>query len=79
MKLQIITPHDKKDIDVAWVELETPVGNFVIHSGHAPTVLTLLPKHSVIFRTKAGIEESVLINNGVVNIDREKVIIITDE
>jgi len=79
MRLQIITPHDEKDIDIAWVELETPVGNFVIHGGHAPTVLTLLPKHPVIFRTKSGVEESVLINNGVVDIDREKVIIITDE
>ena len=43
MQLRIISPSGEKKFKIAWVEVDTPVGNFVIHSGHAPTVLTLLP------------------------------------
>ena len=61
MLLQIISPAYKKTFSISWLEVDTPVGNFVIQKGHAPTVLTLQPDRDVIYRLKNGQQKTLMI------------------
>jgi len=79
MELCIISPEGAKKFDIAWLEIETPVGNFVIHGGHAPTLLTLLPNHDIIFKLKSGEQEFIPVPSGVVDISREGATVIINE
>lgn len=79
MLLRIIGPSGEKEFNITWIEVETSVGNFVIHTGHAPTVLTLLPDHEVFFQLKTGQRESVKISRGIIEITRETATIILSE
>lgn len=79
MKLHIISPEGEKHVDISWIEVETPVGNFVIHSGHAPTLLALLPKHDILFQRKTGEREIIPVINGIAEITREKVTVIINK
>jgi len=79
MELCIIYPYEKKQFNVSWLEVETPVGNFVIHGGHAPTLLTLLPYHDIIFQLKTGQRELIPVVNGILEITRERATVIINE
>ena len=79
MKLHIIMPEEEKQFSIVWLEIETPVGNFVIHGGHAPTVLTLLPGYDILFKLKTGKQESITVANGIVEITRDGATIISNE
>jgi len=79
MELRIIRPYDEKQFVISWVEVETPVGNFVIHGGHAPTLLSLLPYHDLIFQLKTGQRESIPVINGIIEITRERATVIINE
>ena len=73
MKLTIIKSSKKKEFKVIWVELETPVGNFIIAKGHAPMVVTLSPNKQIIFQLETGKEVSENISGGIANISRHEV------
>ena len=76
MELNITGP-DKQDIlKVAWFEIDTPAGNFIIHAGHAPTILTLLPNSIITIRLKNGKQETIKASNGIVHITRKSATII---
>lgn len=76
MQLIIISPEKKESIDVAWVELNTPTGNYVIQSGHAPMIVTLSPKQAFVYAHKNGKEEIVMVERGIAEITRSQVIIL---
>lgn len=79
MILDIITPLQTWHHDVAWLEINTNVGNFIIQKGHAPTILVLSPGQEISFRLKNGKEESILVQSGIVQVTREKSTIILNE
>ena len=79
MKLRLIRPTEEKNFTIDWLEIETPAGNFVIHGGHAPTLLSLLPDHDIIFKLKSGRQEAVRLSGGMVEITRESATIICSE
>jgi F0F1-type ATP synthase epsilon subunit len=79
MKLQIISPLRILNYDVAWLEVNTNVGNFVIQKGHVPTLLVLSPNEEIIFRLKNGKEESIMVSSGIVEVTREKSTVIIHE
>lgn len=60
MKLIIITPHKKEEHTVAWIEINTLDGNFVIQKGYAPTTFVLTPEKECIFCFKTGKQESII-------------------
>ncbi len=64
MELSIITPTYKKLYAIAWIELETTTGNFVIQPGHAPTILLLTPNNNAIFCLSNGKQETIAIKEG---------------
>ena len=79
MKLDLISPICTLTYDVAWLELHTSAGNFVIQKGHIPTLLVLSPNKDVIFRLKNGKEESITIQSGIAEITRESAIVLFNE
>ena len=79
MKLEIISPMKLQSYEIAWIELNTDVGSFVIQKGHAPTVLVLKPNDEMIFRFEDGKQETVEVGNGIAEITREKVSVIIHE
>lgn len=79
MNLQIISPLRILNYDVAWLEVNTNVGNFIIQKGHVPTLLVLSPNEEIIFRLKNGKEESIMVTSGIVEVTREKSTVIIHE
>lgn len=79
MMLSIITPLRTLDYEVAWLEINTNVGNFVIQKGHVPTMLMLQPHQEITFRLKNGKEESIMAQSGIVEVTREKSTVILNE
>lgn len=76
MKLYLITAEQKQEYTIAWLELNTSVGNFVIKSGHAPTLLSLSSHTKIKFCLTNGKHEIVTINKGIANITRTMVTIL---
>ena len=76
MELNITSPDEQHILKVAWFEIDTPVGNFIIHAGHAPTILTLLPESIITIRLKSGKQETIKAPSGIVHITRKLVTII---
>lgn len=79
MIVTIATPLSRRIINVAWLEVNTPVGNFVIQRGHAPTIIALEPGKPVLYSLKNGKEESLIINRGIVEITRDSVMLLVNE
>lgn len=71
MKLTVVSPTEKKELAIAWIEVNTPVGNFVIQSGHAPMMLTLTPNTPLLVRLKTGKQTSLENPGGFLEINRE--------
>ena len=76
MQLTIISPLKKEQYDIAWVEFNTPLGNFVIQPGHAPTAFTLSEKKQFVYCLKSGKEEVVIVNHGIAEITRTNVTVL---
>ncbi len=79
MNLSILSPKQQRTYKIAWIELTTPVGNFVIQPDHAPMVLTLSPDHAITFGLKSGKQESLMIPRGIVEISRTSVLVLMHE
>lgn len=76
MHLSIISPLAVKEYKISWLELETPIGNFVIQPEHAPTVLTLAPNKMLTFCLSNGKVEEIFVEAGIVEITRKTVTIL---
>jgi F0F1-type ATP synthase epsilon subunit len=79
MELQIINPQQKLSYAVVWIELNTPTGNIIIQSGHAPMVVMLSPGKPLIFKLKTGKQESFIVRQGIAHITRNLTKIIMTE
>ena len=82
MNLKIVSPNPKliKDVDsLSWLELDTPVGNFVILPEHAPTILTLKKNSIIRYGLKIGKHDSISIVDGLAHIKRDQIILLLNE
>jgi len=59
MKLLIVSPQKQEEYAIAWIEINTPDGNFVIQPGYTTTTFILTPDKSCIFCLKTGKKESI--------------------
>ena len=73
MKLSIIDTEKVAMYDVAWVELNTFVGNMVIQAGHVPVIIELLPGHELLFELSTGEQKNIMITQAVAHVMREQV------
>jgi F0F1-type ATP synthase epsilon subunit len=76
MKLTLLTPTHTIVYAIAWLEINTPQGNFVIQPGHAPMIITLSSNESMIFCLENGKQESITITDGIVHINRTEILIL---
>lgn len=76
MKLRIQTPHDQKVFQVAWFEINTPAGNFVIQRGHAPMIVTLSAQQPFIICLNNGKQETFIIDQAILEVNREEALLL---
>ena len=78
MKLEIVSANEHSSYQVAWIELNTLVGNFIIQMGHAPTILSLAPNKTVTFRLKNGKQKTIIVLHGIAHVAREATTLIVE-
>jgi F0F1-type ATP synthase epsilon subunit len=76
MELELISPEKQHTISVAWVELNTPKGSYIIQPGHIPMIIPLSPGEPYLFQNKSGKQEIVMVRDGVAHVQRTKVTIV---
>ena len=54
MNLVVVTPQNKYEYVVQWIEAHTPTGSLFIKPGHAPMMLMLAPGEDFSFLLDAG-------------------------
>ena len=64
MELTIVSPFEKKVIQISWIEVNTPVGNFVMQRGHAPMIVSLSPDKDIIICLVNGKHETIPSHHG---------------
>lgn len=50
IELQIIRPTSKEIIEVEWLDVQTPTGNFIIGKNHSPLVSILKERGRITYR-----------------------------
>lgn len=78
MKLLLISPLHKEEMAIAWIELESKTGNFVIQPGHAPMIIQLKPQSTSTCLLRSGKQKTFAISNGVAHITRDSVTLLLD-
>lgn len=73
MKLSIVDTVKITVYDVAWVEINTPVGNMVIQEKHVPMIIELSSGHELIFELLDGELIRIMIVQAVAHVTREEV------
>ena len=79
MDLQIVTPQETLTYAVAWIEVNTVAGNFVIQPGHAPTILILAQGKEMNFRLVNGKQESFIVERGTLEVTRNSATLILNK
>jgi F0F1-type ATP synthase epsilon subunit len=70
MKLHIITTQKTNELEINWIEFNTPTGNMVIQEGHAPVIIELSSGYELLYQLKSGQTESMMIVQGVAHVTR---------
>ncbi len=73
MTLEILTPNEYRTFVIAWLEVNTGIGNLIIQPGHAPAVMTLADNSTAIATLPAGGEEVIAVPRGVMEVTRSRV------
>lgn len=79
MQLQIAKPTEKRILEISWIDLQTPVGSFVIQPEHAPVILALTPDSTITFGFDDGKQESLVIKSGIAHVTRDSVILLLND
>ncbi len=79
MEFTILSPHEKKTLEVSWIEVNTSAGNFVIQRGHVPTMLLLSPQQPIIICLRNGKQETFITPGGILEVTRQKALLLLYE
>ncbi len=79
MNLTILSPQEKKTYTIAWIEVNTAAGNFVIQSNHVPTVLLVLPHQPITICLTSGKQETFTTPGGALEITRNNATLLIDK
>lgn len=71
MKLRIISPETNQEFDIAWIDVNTHVGNFVILKDHAPMLATLKENKELTFCMQNGKQETITPEGGTIEVARQ--------
>jgi len=71
VKLVIVSPQQKYEYQVEWIEAHTPSGALVFKSGHAPIIVTLVPGADFSFSLITGEKKIIkLLRPGFLEVNR---------
>ena len=77
MKFKILSPTEKRTVNVLWIEANTNQGNFVIQPEHAPIILILKQDSSLLFKEVNKKEnEEISIPNGLLEIQKQQAMLL---
>jgi F0F1-type ATP synthase epsilon subunit len=76
MNLSIISPQETVEHVIAWIEINTPVGNMVIQKDHIPMIVELAPNKEIAYQLSNGKQQSMHIARGFLHVTRTAVKII---
>ena len=79
MELMLLRPSGLQLFPVAWVELTTQQGSFVVQHNHVPMIVSLSYGSSIEFMVTSGKLESIMVQQGIAEITRDKVSIFVHE
>lgn len=79
MELTVTDRTSTRSFSVAWIEINTPTGNFVIQPGHAPSFFILSASQPLIFRLKTGKQTAINVHRGIIEVGRKRATLIVDE
>jgi F0F1-type ATP synthase epsilon subunit len=79
MNFTMISSHNKTVLKVAWIEINTPVGNFVMQRGHIPTILPICPHKPLTVCLANGKQETFHPSGGVIDVNRESALLVLSE
>ncbi|MBV8660840.1 MAG: hypothetical protein JO129_01685 [Candidatus Dependentiae bacterium] len=80
MKFSVISPHSIVHHTIAWVEINTPVGNMVIQENHAPMVVEIEPNSELLFMQPNGKQEAIIVQQGFIHVTRQEIkLLVTKE
>ena len=79
MDLIINSPRQKKQLQITWVEFDTPDRNMIIQPQHAPMIVRLKENSEILYNVVTGKKEVVKITSGIVHITRDSVSIFASE
>ena len=76
MELILISLDQQYTKNIAWIEINTPNGNYIIQKGHAPLIIPLSPNEPLTYQLDSGKKETLMVLSGIADIDRKKISII---
>ncbi|MGE0206831.1 MAG: hypothetical protein AB7R69_03180 [Candidatus Babeliales bacterium] len=79
MNLTIIKPDEKKTVAIAWIEVNTAVGNFVIQPQHVPMALLVLPHQPITMCLSNGKIETFTTSGGILDVKRNEATLLIDQ
>ena len=79
MELTVTDRESSRSFSVAWIEINTPTGNYVVQPGHAPAFFIISPQQPLIFRLKTGKQTAINVRRGIIEVGRQRATLIVDE
>lgn len=80
MKLKIISPAKSSIIEVVWIEINTPTGNFILQNNYTPTTFILSENKQFLYCFKTGKQESLsLPKGGILEVRKSEIIALLKE
>ena len=76
--LEIIRPTSAETINVAWLEVESPTGSFVIGPQHSPLISLLKRKTDLIYQIADGPKIKIDVFGGLLRVQDDRVIVLLD-
>lgn len=76
MKLVIVSPTSKKELDVKWVEVNSAQGNFIIEPGHASLIARLEPGKELTASRDDDTVERFVVADGVLKVHNDIVTVV---
>lgn len=78
MTLTLISPQSSKTVEIEWLDMQTLTGSLVVQPGHAPAYIVLKENSAVRWSLVTGIQETIEVAQGFVEVQRDKVVLIRD-
>lgn len=79
MKLILLSPQERKEHQIAWLEITTSVGNMVIQRGHAPMIVTIPAGNPITLCFQSGKQDTFVTPGGLLEIQRDHITFLSNE